>query len=71
LKIVLLPLLHGSCGVVVAVDVVAGDAVAINEWGLDDLGTGDHYGLLDINRLLNDYGCGCDIGRPGDRGGGR
>ena len=66
-----MPLLHGSCGVVVAVDVVAGDAVAINEWGLDDLGTGDHYGLLDIDRLLNDYGCGCDICGAGDRGGGR
>jgi hypothetical protein len=71
LKIVLLPLLHGSCGVVVTVDVVAGDAVAINEWGLDDLGTGDHYGLLDIDRLLNDYRGRSHICRAGDRGGGR
>jgi hypothetical protein len=59
-------LLHSSCRVVVAVDVVAEDPVVIDEGSFDDLRTGDHYGLLDIDRLLNDYGCGCNIGGTGN-----
>ena len=59
-------LLHGGCRIVVAVDVVAEDPVVIDEGSLDDLRTRDHYGLLDIDRLLNDYGCGCNIGGTGN-----
>jgi hypothetical protein len=43
--------------VLVAVDEIAVDAVVIDEWGLDNLGTGDHHGPLDIDRLFNDESC--------------
>ena len=64
-------LLHRGCRVVVAIDQIAGDTVVIDEWGLDDLGTGNHHGLLHIDRLLDDDSCGSRIGRTGDCGSGR
>lgn len=64
------PLMHGCCRVVVPVDVVAEDPVVIDQRGLNGSRSGNHHGLLDIDRLLDDHRCRRNIGWPGDGRGG-